>query len=216
MGKLSEWIKKNVKDGADISEAEKLIEETTIDNIDSKEKALDFMKKQDGVFTRALHKANQEAIETHIQKYESEKLPEILKAERDKAISEANPELTEDQKKNLELSKKIEAMELKDKQREFAAILRKKGKEFNFDDEISERYAVYGENAESVMKSDHERIQNGIKLGIESAIKERYGNNPPPEKKIVDNSKTITRDQYRQMTPQERADVFKDGGKIVD
>lgn len=215
MGKLTDWIKKNAKEGADIAEAEKLVEQYSIEGIDTKEKALNFLKSDKGVFSKALHSANTEAIKSHDEKFESEKLPGLLKAEREKALAEANPEMTDEQKALKEANDKIDALTLKDKEREFKSILRKKGEEFKFSAEESESYSVFGEKAQDVMKTHYEKIQSSIKDGLENVIKERFGNNPPPEKTKVDISKQIDRSTYDSMTPEQKSAHFQNGGTMA-
>ncbi len=179
MGALSDWVKANAKDGADISEAEKLIQASTVDGITSKEQAYDFMTKNT-VFKSGLDYATSAAIKSHDDKFMADKLPGLIDAERDKIKAELNPPQTDEQKQIAEMQKRIDAMQAEKVKSDLSKELRAKAKELGFPEERAEHYAIYGDNAVSQMESAAEYWKGQVSSQVEAKLKEAYGNNPPP------------------------------------
>lgn len=215
MGKMADWVKKNVKDGVDISEFEEMESEFSVDGISDKNKALEFIKKND-VLKKALDLHTNESIKNHDKKFESEKLPEITKKIRSEVENELNPELTEEQKALKEANKRIDAMELKEKQGEIKGNLRKAAKELGFPEDRAERFYIYGENAMSELEAEAEVFNTHVTNKVTAEIKTRYGDTPPPQKQTVDSEKVVDRDAYMQMSPQSQSDFVAKGGSVID
>lgn len=214
MGKISDWIKANAKEGADISAVEALIEASTIEGIDSKEKAYDFMTKNP-FFTSALDMATTKAVNSHDEKFKSDKLPELVKAEREKLMKELNPGETEDQKKLRELEEWKTNQLLKDARYEQEKLLRAKAKELSYPEEMAERYTAFGEKALEFLESDAKFWKSDFETKMEAKVKELYKGNPPKQS-TSDPAKQITRQQFETLTPEDKSAHFKSGGTIVD
>lgn len=215
MGKLSDWIKANSKDGADISEAEALIQASTVEAIDSKEKALDFMKKNES-FTKALDFYTSEAIRNHDVKFQSDKLPGLIEAEREKIKNELNPPKTEAEKKLAEMEKTLAGMKQKETQHEMEKTLRGKAKELGYPEDRVDRFTAYGENAISMLEEEAGYIKSQVNGMLEAEIKKRYGDTPAPRQSTGDPSKQITRSDYDNLSPNEQSTFVTGGGNVVD
>jgi len=180
---IQEWITANatLKDTAKIKELDGLVKDLDpLANIKTKEDALNFIDRN-SLFKSGLDSAISKAVLSHDEKFTADKLPELLKAEREKAIKEANPEETPEQKANRELKDRLDAYEAKDKTNELKDSLRLKAKEIGFDGDI-ERYSFLGDKALEYLVSDHEAIVSKIDSAIESTKKEFYGKSVPPQR----------------------------------
>lgn len=179
MGKLSDLIKSNLKDGADISEIEMLIDKLTIDNIDSKEKALDFIKRND-YMSRGLDYAISESVKNHDLKFQTEKVP-IIREELEREIkNKLNPPKTEAEERLAIVEAKYLAMEQKEARLLLEKELRNKARELSYPEDKAERFAVYGDSAYTHLEQDAEFYKSRINEKVEAEIKTRFGNNPQP------------------------------------
>ncbi len=180
---IQEWITANatLKDTAKIKELDGLVKDLDpLANIKTKEDALNFIDRN-SLFKSGLDSAISKAVLSHDEKFTADKLPELLKAEREKAIKETKPEETPEQKANRELKDRLDAYEAKDKTNELKDSLRAKAKEIGFDGDI-ERYSFLGDKALEYLVSDHEAIVNKVDSAIESTKKEFYGKSTPPQR----------------------------------
>ena len=179
----TEWLKANatLKDTAKIEEFNTLV--TDLDplaNIKTKEDALNFVDRNN-LFKSGLDSAISKAVASHDEKYAIEKLPDLLKAEREKAIKEANPEETAEQKANREMREEMQSLKSElSNEKQLKAIL-SKAKELDYKGDAS-RYLAYGDKALEMLESD--QLQNKAYLDAEKdrLQKEVYGKNTPPVK----------------------------------
>ncbi len=213
MEQLLEWIKNNAAEGANVEEAEKLVQGLTKlpENREEAAKLLD----EDKTLKSELDARISKSVDNAIERYEQNKLPEKEKELRDKVQKELNPEETEEQRKIRELNEKLEAMESKEQTEQRKAQLRTKAKELGFDPIKAERYAAFGEDAEKVLEEDAEWFKSSINNEVEKSIKERYGGKVPeaPKEKTEN---TMGRSEFEQMAPQEKHAFVKDGGTVVN
>lgn len=184
---LKQWIKANVKDGADVNEALELIKDLDpLKNITTPDEALDFIKRNK-LFNSALDSETSIRVENHDKKFRENKLPEIMKEEREKLQKELNPEMTKEQKEIAELKAKIEASEAKDKNNARKVELRERAKELAekngvpYDPLRAERFYVYGDDAEKLLEDNIMYLKNVIDTELSSKIKSQFGNTPPPQ-----------------------------------
>ena len=209
MGKLTEWVKLNAKEGANIAEFEELERVNTFEGITTKEQALDFVKKN-AAFTSALDYAVTEAVKSHDEKFNRDKLPGIIKAEREKIESELNPEKTPEQKRIEELERRLAEDEAEKKKAKVAEALVSKAKELNHPDpDAAKRYVAYGDRAEEILRADIEWLQKTVNSSVESEIKKRYGGQKPPQGSTVDPSRSITRRDFDMLSPERQMEVAK-------
>jgi hypothetical protein len=216
MGKLTEWVKLNAKEGANIAEFEELEKTETIIGIDSKEKALDFMFKNP-VFTSALDYTKQKAVEAGVNNYKNgDELKNLLKAEHDKTAKELNPDLTPEQKRLAEMEKTIADMKSNESKLLLEKQLRAKAKELGYPESKAERFAVYGEQAFAELENESKFLKEQTETLLNSEIKKRFGDTTPPPAGNTDPSKIVTRQQFDAMATNEKTTFLKDGGKLKD
>jgi hypothetical protein len=186
MEKLLEWVDGNVKEGVDTAEFKEMLSGSVLPEFDGTEDALGFIRKHPK-FNSALDQAINSAVKTHDEKVNNEKLPKMLDEERKKIreelMKELNPEETPEQKQIRELREQVESMAREKSEVALKDKLRSYAKEIGYPDvTAAEKFSVYGENALDALKQEHEFIQQQIKAGIESEIKNRFGDTPPPSK----------------------------------
>lgn len=215
MGKLLEAIKAIVPEGTDLKDVETLIEASTIEGIDSKEKAYDFIVKNSN-FKSALDYATGESVKNHDKKFMDEKFPELLKGEREKIMKELKPEETPEQKELRELREKMNALEQEKETIGKRDQLRAKAKELGYPEEIAERYTAFGDKAMEVLESDSTYWKTKFETDMEARTKELYKGNPPPRQSSSDPKKEITRSSYESLSPTDQSKFVADGGSVVD
>lgn len=183
MDKALKWVKDNVKDGVDTAEFEKMLSGSFVPADMKKDDALKFIR-ENAALNSAHDAAILQAIKTHDEKFESEKLPKIIKAKekelREQINKELNPEETPEQKQIRELREQLEGMAKEKANVELKDSLRAKAKELGFDMSKAERYYVYGDKALDVLQEDAEWFKTQINTETEAQIKARFGDNPTP------------------------------------
>lgn len=213
MPDIAEWIKANVKEGVNVDEGLQLVRDLDpLKNIDSREAAIDFMKRNDK-FKSALDYEVQQAVETNSKKFSETKLPELIKAERQKIMQELNPEETPEQKRVRELEEKIAERDARDARRELEASLRTKAQELGFDPLRAERYAALGEGAMDALAQDVEWFNATMKAKLDEAVKGRYKTDTPPGGGDP-KGRTMTRAEFEQLGAAERMSVMR-GGEVT-
>jgi len=174
MDKLIEWIKANVKDGADLNEVQQLVAGVTEV---TPERAAELAR--DKEVRRIIDAEISRAVERHDEKFREEKLPKMLDEERSKIRAELNPEETPEQKRIRELEEwKANA----EREREYIArkdALRKKAGELGISElglspDDFEPFAQLGDQAESMLASFVERTKDAWTKSLDQKIKERY------------------------------------------
>lgn len=180
MGKLTDWIKSNAREGADISKAEMLIEKYSIDMIDSKEKALDFIKKND-FMSRGLDFFVQESVKNHDLKFQAESLPKLLKAKEEELKLKYNPPITETDKEVAELKAWKAEQTKANLVKEQETFLKGIAKEIEYPEDKASRFAIYGEQAESMLRDEKTFLDSHIKTALATEIKTRFGDNLEPK-----------------------------------
>ena len=184
MGKLTDWVKANtdLKENANLADFEELEGKSTFEAITTKEQAAEIIKKN-AAFTSALDAAVQEAVKSHDEKFMKDKLPELIKAEREKIEAELNPEKTPEQKRIEELEKRLAEGDAEKKRNQVADKLVEKAKELGHPNpEQARRYVAFGDKAEDELKADIEYLKTSVNTGIEAEIKKRYGDATPPNR----------------------------------
>ena len=185
MSKILEWIQSNSKEGANIAEAEELVNNSTFDGITTKEQAIDFMGKN-AAFTSASDFLVQRAVQSNQEKFTTEKLPGLIEAEREKILKEFNPDETPEQKEIRELKEWKQLQVKRDAENDVKATLRSKAVELGYDPLRAERFSVYGENAMTELEAEAESRANAIQKGIEEGIKSKLAGDPPKGGKVVE------------------------------
>lgn len=197
-----EWIKANAKTDANIAEVEEMLEASKLP--DSKESAWDFIQKNK-VFKSAMDAEVSRATAAHDEKFMATKFPDIMKAEKEKLMKELHPEETPLEKRVREQDERIKAFENKESENARKEVLRKKAVEIGFDPVRAERYSVFGDDAENVLLEDHTYMQSFVKTGIETEVKNRFGNG------IVPKTGGNTTKSVKDMTPDEAMQYAKQG-----
>jgi hypothetical protein len=179
MSAVIDWIKMNMKEGANIAEVEELIGSDSLSAIGSKEKALELL------YTNKLLKAAFDSeiskkIENHDSRFKEEKLPSLLEQEREKLRAELNPEETPEQKEIRELREMVQRAQAKEKRAELESSLRGKAKELNYDPERAARFAILGEDAEKFLTDEASFYQKALDAQREQLINGTLGGKQPP------------------------------------
>lgn len=175
---ILDWIKANAKEGANIAEAEELLGKSTFDSIKSKEEAADFISKN-SVFKSAFDSMVSTAVNNHDERFKSEKLPDLVKAEREKILKELNPEETPEQKRIRELEENLKARDAKDRESAIKAELRQKAQELGYDPLRAERFSAFGDKALDMLADESTYLSNLIDSKIKEGVKGVLLKDPP-------------------------------------
>ena len=192
MGQIADYVKENFTpaEGIDLSEVEKLEKDLDpLSGISTVDQALDFMGRNP-LFEKGLKKHETQAIEKHDDKFNKEKLPGLLKDERDKAIKEANPEETPEQKRIRELEDKISASDKRDTNNALKIELAAKAKEIGYTGDI-DLFMHLGDKALGTMEAYHTKNTEYLEAEKTKIQKELYGDNAPPKKQEKETPKDI-------------------------
>lgn len=213
---ILEWAKANAKEDANMAELEELVERANpINKVQSQAEAevlINNTKQLKSYFDSYVSRA----VENHDTKFKENKLPEILKEEREKLRKELNPEETEEQKQlreirdELKQEKNLRALEMK------RSELRTKGKDFGIPEKISERFAAFGDDSELALSQVGEFIQTSIQDGIESGVKDKFKGRKAPESGAKDNANAKSREAFDNMSPKERMKAVRSGASFID
>lgn len=178
MKDLIEWIKANVKEGADVNEAVRLVDsyaEVT------PERAAELAR--DKEVRRIIDAEISRAVERHDERFREEKLPKLVDDERAKIRAELNPEETPEQKRIRELEERIAKQDAERVRIERREALRKKAQELGINevgltpDDI-EPFAGL-ENADEFLESFVNRAKEAFTASLDSKVKERYKGGAP-------------------------------------
>lgn len=180
MSKLSDWIKENVKEGANVAEAEELVQAETFEGIKTKEQAIDFIDKND-VFKSAKDSLISTAVNAHDDKFKETKLPEIIKAKREEWTKEMNPEETPEQKRIRELETRDAERDSKERKRDLEDALLTKASEIGFDPIRAKDYSVYGDKAIDKLVDDAGWYKSQIELKVKETVKGTLAGKPPKD-----------------------------------
>jgi len=219
MSKLLEWIKANVKDGANVAEAEEMIEKDSISFIKTKDQALKVIA-ENAAFVSAKDSLISTATAAHDKNFMADKLPELEKAMREKLQKELNPEMTPEQKELAEIRAKLAERDKSDSRTKLEKELLKGATGIYgntaFDPERITAYSVYGENALSMLKADFESNTAFIKSQVDELTKNSFSKKTPEGGENNPNVKTISRAAFDALLPTEKRVFLKDGGQPVD
>ena len=120
-----------------------------------------------------------DSVESGVNRFKDEKLPNLIKEEKEKMLAELQPNETPEQKRVRELEQKIADMEKAKQQDARKAQLRAKAKSLNYDPLKAERYAIYGDEAENILLEDVNDFNATVDKRVQEAISKKYGGNPP-------------------------------------
>jgi len=179
MEKLLEWLKANVKDGADMNEATALVESVT--QI-TPERAAELVK--DKEIRRHIDAEISRAVERHDERFREEKLPKLVDEERAKIRAELNPEETPQDKAVRELTEKLNRMEQEKATIERREQLRKKAQELGVTEigltpDDVEPFVSLGDNAGDVLESFVTRTKEAWTSSLDAKLKEKYSGKAP-------------------------------------
>ena len=212
---LLDWIKANVKDGADIAEAEKLIKDLDpMKNVKTQEDALSFIDRNQ-LFKSALDAETSRRIDRHDDRFKADKLPDILKSERDKILKELNPEMTEEQKRIAELEARLAQKDKAEAMNTLKSKLRQKAKDLGYDPLRAEKLAVYGDEAEKMLDDEVKYFETSINTALEKKVKGQF-TPQDPNRNQSDPAKVMSRADFDNKTPVQKAEWLKNGGKVTD
>lgn len=214
---LIEWIKKNVKEGVNVTEAENLLQaENPLNKVQTKEEALRLIE-DTPFFRSAFDSEISKKVEGALKKYEETKLPDIVKSREAEIRAELNPQETPEQKRIRELEEKIKQADNERQTESLKSSLRTKAKEIGMDPIKAERYAVYGDQAEKFMAEDFKMISEQVTIQLDGEIKKRYGGEAPKgQQRQADDGKMMSRKEFESQSPQSQMTFMKEGGKLLD
>jgi cell fate (sporulation/competence/biofilm development) regulator YmcA (YheA/YmcA/DUF963 family) len=213
---IKEWIKANAREGVDIEEGIKLLDDLNpLKNITNIDAASAFIERNP-IFKDALNRETTSRIENHDKRFREEKLPGILKEERDRVTQELNPDETPEQKRIRELEENLQQRDSREAQRAREDSLRTVAADLGTFPIQVEQYAAFGDQAEEFLRRDAKLIQETIDTEVSKQLKARYGGNPPPGNNQGNPEKTRTRAQYFALSPQQQSTFVSDGGTVVD
>lgn len=166
-----QWVEKNVKEEADLEEFRKLIP------------SAEELAKHPEVkphFDRAVTSA----VKTHDTKFTEEKLPDIIKAEREKLMAELNPEETIEQKLLRETREEMAALKKRDRDNERKAEIRKKSNELDINKvglspDFFETFAAFGDDALPTLEAFMSLVSTSFNEALEKELASRLGTTAP-------------------------------------
>ena len=166
-----QWVEKNVKEDADLEEFRKMIPDAQTLSKHPEIRPL-------------IDSAISIAVNSHDKKFTEEKLPDIIKAEREKLIVELNPEETIEQKQLRETREKIEALEKRDRDNLRKAEIRKKSNELDIaklglTPEFFEPYALFGDDAIPTLEAFVQQATTSFTQALEKELASRLGTTAP-------------------------------------
>jgi hypothetical protein len=179
MDKLLEWLKANVKDGADMNEATALLEGVTEV---TPERAAELAK--DKEVRRIIDAEISRAVERHDERFREEKLPKLIEEERGKIRAELNPEETAEQKRIRELEERIAKADRDRETVERRETLRKRAAELGINeigltpDDI-EPFVSLGDTAGDTLESFINRSKEAWTASLDAKLKEQYKGKAP-------------------------------------
>lgn len=166
-----QWVEKNVKEDADLEEFRKMIPDAQTLSKHPEIRPL-------------IDSAISIAVNSHDKKFTEEKLPDIIKAEREKLIVELNPEETIEQKQLRETREKIEALEKRDRDNLRKAEIRKKSNELDIaklglTPEFFEPYSLFGDDAIPTLEAFVQQATTSFTQALEKELASRLGTTAP-------------------------------------
>jgi len=188
---LLDWIKANVREGANLAEIEELLAGNTIDGIDSKEKAMKLLYEQK-MMKAAFDSEISKKIANHDDRFMEEKLPSLLEQERERLRSEMNPELTPEQRELKEIKAQMAKIVSEKNMVDLRERLREKAKTINYDPDRAAKLAILGDfdKASEMMEEQATYLQATLDAERTKLVNERLGGNPPKGGESVDSSLT--------------------------
>jgi hypothetical protein len=182
---LIDWIKDNIKEGASLAEAEKLYkEENPLQGIETIDQALELIK-SNKTLQRALDSETSKRVDNALDRFQEEKLPNLLKEKEEILRKELNPEETPEQKRIRELEERIQLADQKEAMNKRKAELRDKAKAYaqekgiDFDPLMAEKFASFGDNAENELISTIDYFDSYAKKAIDSTLKGAFKGKAP-------------------------------------
>ena len=205
-------IKRIARDDADLSSIEKMLGDLDpLKNIQSKEDALSFMDRNQ-VFKAALDAETSKRVENALNRFQTEKLPEILK-EKESEWSRI-PEETPEQKRIRELEEAMNQRDADAARMRLIAEVREKARELGYTGADVDRYAAFGEKAIEYLQKDHEEREALVSQRVKETVQKKFG------KSAIDESnepqKTMSRADFTALSPQEQMGAVKSGVVISD
>lgn len=209
---LLDEIKRIAKDGADLSGIEKMLSDLDpLKNIQSKEDALAFIDRNQ-VFKAALDSETSRRVENALGKFQSEKLPEILKEKQTEWAK--IPEETPEQKRIRELEEQLQKDRAEAAEARLRAELQEKARALGYNNPNVDRYTVYGEKAIEYLEQDFKHTQGLIESQVKDTVKKRFGASAIDEQ--PKNVNAITRKQFSELSPQQQMAHVKSGGTVAE
>jgi len=183
---ILEAIKTITSEGTDLTAVETALKgyvKDPLGGINDKETAVKFIR--DNPFLNSAYDSGiSKGVESYKSRFSSDELPGMLSAERQKAISEMNPEESSTDKRIRELEERLQVGE-----REKATGLLKsellstfdklKASELGFKTEDLEAYINQGENAVPNFVKQVDRFSEILKTRVEEALKGKYNTGSP-------------------------------------
>lgn len=149
--------------------------------------------------------------ETALKNFQERKLPELIKAEREKLIKELNPEETPEQKRIRELEERIAAADRKEAAEMARAKMRELGKSKGIDVTLAEKlYALPEDEAGQIIEAFEKLARD--KADLETRL--NYGSRKPAGGGGA--TKGITIDELNAMSSKDQAAFFANGGVLSE
>ena len=215
MEELLKLIKANMKEGADIAAIETLAKGLDVlAGVKTVDDAKEFIRKND-----LLNKANDSnvsiAVQSHDDKFTKDKLPGLLKEEREKTIKEVNPEESKDQKIIREQKERIDALEATGKRSDLKTTLLSQAKELGYSGNV-DLFLGHGEKAGDFLKSEAKRFKTAVDERVSSDIKKLYGDIKPKTSE-VSTAKTMKKAEFDQLDQKQKTDFIRtEKGVVVE
>lgn len=187
MDKLLEWLKANVKDGADMNEATALLESVTEV---TPERAAELAK--DKEVRRIIDAEISRAVERHDERFREEKLPKLIDEERARIQKELNPDETPEQKRIRELEERIAKADAERQRVERREALRAKAQELGVTElgltpDYADSFVDLGDGASEAFESLITRTKEAWTSSLDAKLKEKYAGQPPEGTPASDN-----------------------------
>ena len=207
---LVSWAKANAKDGANVAEFEELVSKAAPP--DDSLKAIEYIRAVPSLRSAYDAALNRE-FDRAVKKYEEEKLPEKEKELKEAIRRELNPTETPEQKENRELKEKLRQKDIAEALANKQNALRAKAKDYGVDPEVAADYAIYGDDAEDILKRHAEWHKKELDAVKAETARTTFGNKTPTGGGSL-NSKPQA--EFFKLTPKERAEFMAAGGELTD
>ena len=221
MSKILEWLKTNAQlnDGVNIDDLKPIIEENNpLNQLKTDDQKDAFIKAN---FLPQFNRAVDSAVKNHDTKFQNEKLPGLLEAERKKTLDEVNKPETAEQIEIRELKQwkegQVRKNQLDERKRSMRDLATKlEADKVGLTAEIFEPFAIFGEEAEKTATALHAAVSNRFNELLEQEKQKLYGGKAPTGGDQEASANQMKRSDWNQLSNKEKSAFALKGGELID